>query len=249
MLPFPEGNRHLHDRKPGFGDSPGHLDLERIPGSGDLVQVDSFENLSPKTFEAAGQVPDGYPQDSPRVEAAAAAQEPTDLPPLGDSSAWHVAGADNQVSKLRSREKPGQIRRVMREIGVHLDDQVCVGAKRNLESLQVGRTQTLLPGAVQDLDPRVLRRDPVRDPAGSIGRIIIHDQDPVVIVSQLRTQGFDHPIDVPGLVVGRQDHPGRSAVICAGLVRHRRIVPTGPGPGTGGRDATISTGYVMEWHG
>jgi hypothetical protein len=64
---------------------------------------------------------------------------------------------------------------MMREICVHLDQEVRAAGERVGESLAVGLAEALLAGAVKHLDPVELGRQAVRDRSGPVGRVVIND--------------------------------------------------------------------------
>src|SRR5436190_11951921 len=96
--------------------------------------------------------------------------------------------------------------RVMREVGVHLRNDLGAAAQRLVKSGDVGGAQPLLAGAVQDRDVVVRRREPVRDLPRPVGRAVIDDQQP----ARWR-QGVERSVDdclqVRRFVVGRDDEP------------------------------------------
>ena len=86
------------------------------------------------------------------VGAAAAADQPPPRPPLGDPAAGDVARPEHQVGVGGRAEQPRQVGRVVREVGVHLGDQLGAAGQRPAEAGDVGGTEALLARAVQDLD-------------------------------------------------------------------------------------------------
>src|SRR5213083_2555681 len=94
----------------------------------------------------------------------------------------------------------------MREVGVHLRNDLGAAAQRLVKSGDVGGAQPLLAGAVQDRDVVVRRREPVRDLPRPVGRAVIDDQQP----ARWR-QGVERSVDdclqVRRFVVGRDDEP------------------------------------------
>ena len=64
----------------------------------------------------------------------------------------------------------------MREVGVHLEEEVGALLHRLTEAGDVGLAQAFLGGAVQDGDVRVLFGEAVGEPAGAVGRVVVDDQ-------------------------------------------------------------------------
>ena len=67
--------------------------------------------------------------------------------------------------------------RGVREVRIHLYDDVCFEAQRLREPCLVGGTEALLLWAVQDVEARLVLGELFRELAGSVWRIVIDDQD------------------------------------------------------------------------
>jgi hypothetical protein len=63
------------------------------------------------------------------------------------------------------------------EVGVHLHDQLGARLERVAEPGHVGLAEPLLAGPVQNLDRLQLRGQVVGQLPGSVGRVVIDDQD------------------------------------------------------------------------
>ena len=75
--------------------------------------------------------------------------------------------------------------------------------------------------AVEDLDPRQLRRERVGDLAGAVRRVVVEHEDAVTVGVELLAEGPHHRLEVLALVVRRQaDRPARIGP----------ILPVLPGP-------------------
>jgi hypothetical protein len=118
----------------------------------------------------------------------------------------------------RDVERQRQQRRIVGEVAVDLAHDAGAARERVVESGDVGRPEAVLRGAVQHLDVRVGRGEPVRDRAGAVGRGVVDDEHPAV--RDGGPQRADHPLDVVGLAVGGQDGPG-----LGGHARARRLEP------------------------
>ena len=98
----------------------------------------------------------------------------------------------------------------MREVGVHLQHQVGACLEGCGEARQVRPAETGLARPVQDLNLVELSRQPVGDPAGAVGGVVVHDQHRVRHSHGLQPLSgrANQGLDVLGLVVGREDQPG-----------------------------------------
>ena len=126
------------------------------------------------------------------------------LPAL-DPAALDVARAEHQVGIARGGDQPRHVGRVVREVGVHLEDQLGPAGQRLPEARDVGAPEALLAAAVQHLDGLVLGGEPVRDRTGAVGRVVVHHEHAVLArrLGQLGEHGRDDRLEVLGLVVRR----------------------------------------------
>ena len=96
----------------------------------------------------------------------------------------------------------------MAAVGIHLHQHGVAALEAPVERRQVGRAQTVLGGAVHDVDAVAVRRGRlVGEPTGAVGAPVVDDEDVDV------GAGFAHPAEderkVLQLVVGRDDHQVR----------------------------------------
>ena len=92
----------------------------------------------------------------------------------------------------------------MREVSVHLEDEVVLSLERPAETGYVGGPQSQLLRSMDYVDLGVVRRDRVDDRTGPVGRPIVDDQNlDARILSEHRG---DQPRDVEALVVRRNDY-------------------------------------------
>ena len=142
-------------------------------------------------------------QDPPRLTTRA------DDAPVGDAAAGHVARAQREVGAVIAHggEQAREVRRVVREVGVHLEDVAGAGRERAREARQVGRAEALAHGPVQHLDlARVRRGQLVGDGAGAVGGVVVDDEHPKALgrdLAEHATRGGDDGLEVLGLVEGR----------------------------------------------
>jgi hypothetical protein len=113
----------------------------------------------------------------------------------------------------------------VREVGVHLDQQLGAGLQRVREPGHIRLAEAALGRAMQDLDRWQRRRELIGDRPGPVRRVVVDDQDPVIAAGrtlELAERGAQGSLEVRGLVVGRHYQPNRRA--------HRpRSVMVGPG--------------------
>ena len=112
-------------------------------------------------------------QEPPRLSARRS------RPQLGHAAAGDVARADHEVGVRGGLDQRRDVRRVVREVGVHLDDELGAAGERVLEPGGVGAAEAVLLGAVEDLDRVELGGEPVGDLAGPVGRGVVDDEHPV----------------------------------------------------------------------
>ena len=93
----------------------------------------------------------------------------------------------------------------MREIGVHLEDEVVPVLQRPLESGNIGCAKTLLPRALDYKQPfRELSHQCFDDGCGPVRGSVVNDQD--VILSFQAENFADDSLDVLLLVICRDDY-------------------------------------------
>ena len=101
----------------------------------------------------------------------------------------------------------GQVAGVVRQVGVHLEEQVGAAGQRVAKAGDVGLAEALLAGAVQHLDVGVLAGQAVGQLAGAVGRVVVDDQRvelQVVAVGDL-ADALEGVPQVVAFVVGRKD--------------------------------------------
>ena len=159
-----EDDRHLAHGEAAPQRALRQLDLEAVAVRAHGVEVDRLEHLAAEALEAAGEVVDVEAEHAARVVAAAAADEPPQQPPVLDAAAVDVARSERDVGAvLHRREQARQVGRVVREVGVHLEDVARAGRERAAEAGEVGGAEALAHAAVEDLDVVVLGRQAVGD--------------------------------------------------------------------------------------
>src|SRR4051812_1458830 len=212
--PVAEADGDLTDAEAPAHGAVGQLDLERVAARADRRQVDLLQDLAPEALEAPGEVAHPEPQDAPRVPGAAAADDAPHEPPVLDAAAIDVPGAQRDVGvAAHALQQPGEVRRVVREVRVHLEHVAGAALERAREAREVRRAEPLAQPAVEDLDLLVLGRQAVGDAARAVRRVVVDDEDPVPLGRRVAEHGErrgDDRLDVLGLVVRGQDEPGGS---------------------------------------
>jgi hypothetical protein len=100
-------------------------------------------------------------------------------------------------------KKVSQMRRVVREVGVHLEDEVILPLESPPETGDVRRPKAELLGAPKNVNARVRRDNPVDDLPCSVGRPVVYNEDlEARILGQHR---LGQASDVFSLVVRRDD--------------------------------------------
>ena len=89
----------------------------------------------------------------------------------------------------------------MREVAIHLEDQLGVARERAAEAGEVRRPEPLLAVAVEDVDERELRRERIGELAGPVGRGVV-DHEHAVAVAHDGLERPEHRLEVLALVIG-----------------------------------------------
>ena len=197
------------------------LDEERVPVGDQPVERDAAERLPPPAAEAAGAVGDRRARDRPHVAVGRHAERDAVERPVHDVDAVQVAGADHHVERLGRRNQRRQVRGAVRQVGVHLTDEVGVAREHAPEPVDVGPAEAPAPAAVQDVHPpRMLAREGVGHRAGAVGRVVVDDEHAVVALPE---HVRDQHGEVVALVVGG-DHDGDVHAPCDSSWKARQVV-------------------------
>src|SRR6266545_2255512 len=201
---FDELDGHLLDHQPRLKRAPGHVGLEDVTGRLDGVEVDLLQGRTAEQAVARGGVPDRDPEQQPDVQVAEDREELAEQRPVDDRAALDPARPDDQVGRLEAGQQQVKLLRLVGAVGVHLAHDVVPSGEGLAEAVQVRRPQAGLLGAVHHADLRVGRGQPVRDVAGAVGAVVVDDHH--VDVGLCGAEPADDPLDVEGLVEGRDDH-------------------------------------------
>ena len=133
--------------------------------------------------------------------------------PVHDADAVQVARSDDDVVVGGGGDERRQVFRIVRQVGVHLADEVDVGlGDRLLQAVDVRASKPALAGAVHDFDPaRILDSQRIGNRSGAIRRAIVDDQH---AEAGVREHAAREDRQVLALVVGRDDdEDGRRRVV------------------------------------
>ena len=137
---------------------------------------------------------------------------PREIDPPGQAPVFHaaaacIARADDEVgvTGFDGRDEPGQDRRVVRPVGIHLEDDAGAARERDAEPVEVRAAEARLPRPVPDADARLSRREAVGKLAGPVRRRVVHDEQRAA-GQRLEDRGGDAG-QVLRLVVGRHHDP------------------------------------------
>ena len=116
-------------------------------------------------------------EDAPRVGGPAAAHGAPQSAPVRHLAPVDVARAQHDVGVFGRLDQERDLGRVVREVGVHLDDEIRAPGKGVIEPGDVGGAEALLRRSVKHLDVVTLGREAVGDLAGAVGRVVVDDED------------------------------------------------------------------------
>ena len=138
--PVDEHDRYFGDAEPVHIAAVVHLDLEGVAVGVHRLQVEVLQDTPAEALEPAGQVADRHAQNDACVERSAAADEGAQKRPVARAAAGHPARADRCVrpSAGHRRTQAQQVGRIVRKIGVHLEDELGARGERAPESGDIG---------------------------------------------------------------------------------------------------------------
>ena len=139
------------------------LDLERVAVRHDAVERQAGDRLAAPAAEAGGAVAHLHPGDRPHVPVGEGAEDQPAQRPVHHADALQVARADDDVVAPRGGDQLRHVARVVRQVGVHLQDELGVGGQRRPHAVEIRPPQPPLAGAVE-------HRQPARRSARRAGR-------------------------------------------------------------------------------
>ncbi len=124
--------------------------------------------------------------------------------PALDAAAADVTRADDQIgAPFEGGQEVRQVARVVREVGVHLEDQVVVPLEGPAEAIEIGAPEAELARPVHHVDPFVPLGDAVGEGAGAVRGGVVDHQD--VRVREDLEDSVEEGRQIVSLVVGRGD--------------------------------------------
>ena len=172
-----EGDRHFGDPAAVAVRDEQHLHQERIPVGKELIERQRRQRRSLPAAVARRAVVRADAGDGADVGIREPAEDVPLERPVQDRAAGNVARPDHHVRVLGGREERGQLRRVVRQVGVHLADQVDRFGQRLLHAVDIRAAESPVGGPVQHRHPSgVFEPEFVGQRAGAVRRVVVHDK-------------------------------------------------------------------------
>src|SRR5690606_34759278 len=171
-----------------------------------------------KALEATGSIEKWQPGYGPRINVSRVAEdEACNRPVHHRHLAVLITGAEYEVRFLYGLQELRQVRRVMREIRVHLEDEVVAALQRPFEACEVRGAQPKLGRTVDHVHTLLRLHYLVDYRTRTVRRPVVHHQylQPLILLQN----SLRKACDVLALVVGGNDYQ------CP--LSHAR--PSGPG--------------------
>lgn len=204
-------NRHFNDRKAAFDRPIGQLDLKRISFASHGIKIDRAQHRRAEALIAARQIADRQAEDRAAIERAALAQKVSSRAPARHAATRNIPGADDDIgAAFECPQKRREMRRIVGKVGVHLEDNVVAFGETPLKTLHIGRSDAALAGAVHDLDPWIVRGEPIGDITRAIrGCIVDHKH---MRLGDPAKHGLHEVLEVLAFVVGGRDDENARAL-------------------------------------
>jgi hypothetical protein len=186
----------------------GHFGLKNVAARGNFAQAYCFQSFAPPAFETAGEIGERQPGDDADVQGGCLAQEQPLEIPVHYADPFDVTGSQDYVMRFGGFDEGGQIGWIVREIGIHLDDQVVIQVCEGvLKTGEVGWAEPLFVLSVKNSDAAGISvGEFVSEISRAIGRVIVHHQH--VNVTRLRAYRVYEVFEVLAFVVGRYNNDG-----------------------------------------
>ena len=205
-----EDDRHLADAPALPRDLEHGLHHERVAVRQEPLEVQPRQRVAPPAAVPARAVARGQPGDGADVAVRERAQDDAAQRPVHHADAVQVARAEHEVVVGRRRDEIRQVPRVVRQVRVHLADEVGVGARapsgsrRDTTGPARARPSGASPAGARDSS----RASSSATAPGAVGRLVVDDQH-LVRRTASRIRGTSTG-QVVALVVRRDDDRGRS---------------------------------------
>jgi hypothetical protein len=203
-LALDEDDRHLADAVAAPLGLVEHLDQEGVAVGDHAAERQPCERLAAPAPVAAGAIAWRELRDRADVLVREGAEEDAVQRPVHHADALEVARTDHHVVLRGGGRERREVLRVVREVGVHLADQIDVSlCHGTLQAVDVRAPQAAGTGAMHHLEASwELHREPIGDLPGTIGRGVVDDHHPEALV---REHAADQGGQVLAFVVGRDD--------------------------------------------
>jgi DNA polymerase (family 10) len=172
---------------------------------------------------------DADPEQRASVQAPATAHDATEKPPVPDAAAGHVSGSEREVGLGGRPHEPGEVGGIVREVAVHLSDELGSLGENPTKSGQVRRPEPVPVRPVENSQIVELRGEPLRELTRAVRGSVVDHEHPSV-ETMLRENGPERAnerLDVPPLVVGRhadgQAHPRIIAAVARKLPQNPEL--------------------------
>ena len=180
------------------------LELEPVAGGLGGARLDRREDVGPVGPEPGGGVAHAEPEHRRRVDVGRPGQDLAHERPVGGGAALHVARPDGDVGTLidlgeQGRQAVGR----MRQVGVHLHDDLVAVGEGVLEPGPVGAPEPALAGTGQHLDPAQLVGGGAGEVGGAVG--LASSTTRMSACGAAEPHLSEHVGDVLGLEVRRDD--------------------------------------------
>jgi hypothetical protein len=176
------------------------------------IRSDRLQRRGPIDAVPTGCIVDRQPQHGLDVDIAANADDLAVRGPVDHRAALDPAAADDEIRILGCGQQSWQLLGLVAAVGVHLHGRVVIALDRPGKTRLVCRPETLLAGAVHDVDLRVGGGEGVRDLTSAIGRVVIQHQN--VDRRHAQPNALDHERQVLALVVGRDQDDDAKGTGC-----------------------------------
>src|SRR5690606_32013974 len=122
----------------------------------DAVQLDRLQDLPAEALVPTRRIRHWKSRHQPRVDVREVREEQAADRPVDDRDpAVQVARAEDDVAVLDGLEELRQMRRIVGEVRVHLEEVLVAALEAPAEALEVGGAEPELASPVEDVDARV----------------------------------------------------------------------------------------------
>jgi hypothetical protein len=218
VLAFDEGYGVLHHGESSAFYAPGDLHLEAVPLRRDARGIQPREGGGAEDPEAGRDVADARSQRDAGVGVAAPRDELAHEGPVAHGSTGNPPGADHEVGTgARERDHGREVGRIVRAVGIDLDDEVVATLSRDGEAREVGAAEPVFRGAVQHGDGGVGCGRGIHEVARAVRAAVVDDEH--VGLGYGGAHSREKARDALDLVVGGNQHQhvshGEPSVPCA----------------------------------